>query len=101
VTRDAIHALIDAERARQERLKAEGKLRATCLDPIDEAVKLAALTEEVGEVARAVLGRSAWSRDGGDLTAELVQVAAVCVAWLESLPLPTARQVGLFSEAHE
>lgn len=37
------------------------------------------LAEEFGEVARAVL-----EHDAAGLRAELVQVAAVCVAWLES-----------------
>lgn len=37
------------------------------------------LSEEVGEVAEAVLDRNA------NLRAELVQVAAVAVAWLEAL----------------
>ena len=43
-------------------------------------VKVAVLTEETGEVARAVL-----DDDTADLIRELVQVAAVAVAWLESL----------------
>ena len=36
------------------------------------------MAEEVGEVARAAM-----SRDDDRLKEELVQVAAVCVAWLE------------------
>ena len=43
-------------------------------------VKVMVLTEEVGEVARAAL-----ERDPDALRLELVQVAAVAVAWLESL----------------
>lgn len=43
-------------------------------------VKLAVLLEETGEVARAVL-----ERDAPSLRRELVQVAAVAMAWLESL----------------
>lgn len=43
-------------------------------------VKAAVLSEECGEVARAVL-----DRDDDQLRRELVQVAAVAVAWLESL----------------
>ena len=38
----------------------------------------AILVEEIGEVNKALL-------TGGDLESELVQVAAVAVAWLESL----------------
>lgn len=41
--------------------------------------KLTILTEEVGEVARAVL-----NGDIANLHEELVQVAAVAVAWLEA-----------------
>ena len=48
---------------------------------VEPIVKVAVLTEETGEVARAVLDGS----EIDDLRAELVQVAAVCVAWLESL----------------
>ena len=44
----------------------------------------AILIEEVGEVSKALL-------TGGDLEAELVQVAAVAVAWLESLHLSEGR----------
>jgi hypothetical protein len=43
-------------------------------------LRMAVLTEEVGEVARAVMERD---RDG--LRAELVQVAAVAVAWIEGI----------------
>lgn len=49
--------------------------------PDDTGVKLAVLTEEVGEVARCLLERGALS----DLKAELVQVAAVAVAWAEAI----------------
>lgn len=42
------------------------------------------LAEEVGEVMRAVLDGE--DVDEYELRDELVQVAAVCVAWLESLP---------------
>lgn len=41
----------------------------------------AILGEEAGEVAKAVL-----ERDDRGLEVELVQVAAVCVAWLEARP---------------
>jgi hypothetical protein len=80
-----IYGLIDLERLRQGQLKLAGKIMATCADPIDEAVKLAALTEEVGEVARAVMARGGWSVEEDNLREELVQVAAICVAWLETL----------------
>lgn len=44
--------------------------------------KVSILLEEVGEVANAVL-----ERDWNNLEKELVQVAAVAVAWLESFEL--------------
>lgn len=49
-------------------------------DGITPELKTVVLLEEVGEVARAVFERDAWN-----LREELVQVAAVAVAWLESL----------------
>jgi NTP pyrophosphatase (non-canonical NTP hydrolase) len=83
--------LIDAERDRQERLITEGRIPWNCADPaIDDDRKLAVLTEEIGEVAKAIL----WIRDPDafdldlrtlELRDELVQVAAVSVAWLEAL----------------
>lgn len=48
---------------------------------VADMTKVAVLSEECGEVARAVLD----GRDGHDLMDELVQVAAVAVAWLEGL----------------
>lgn len=47
---------------------------------VSEWVKSAVLTEEVGEVAKALL-----EQDREGLRRELVQVAAVAHAWLESL----------------
>lgn len=67
------------ERERQERKYADGWTCAT--RGIPNADKLAVLGEEFGEVARALC------RDEGveRLQEELVQVAAVAVAWAESL----------------
>ncbi len=48
---------------------------------VERVTKMAVLTEEVGEVARAVLENR--SRDNKQLRDELIQVAAVAVAWLE------------------
>ena len=45
-----------------------------------EGIELQVLVEEVGEVAMAML-----KGDRGNLKDELVQVAAVAVAWLEGL----------------
>lgn len=72
---------IIAERARQEELLALGKFNFNCAMPhIADLMKLPVLVEEIGEVAEAILeGNSV------NLSTELVQVAAVCVAWLEAL----------------
>lgn len=81
VSRADVYAAIDAERERQARKWAGahswGAGDASSSDVAD-IVKTAVLTEECGEVARAVL-------DGEGLREELVQVAAVAVAWLEGL----------------
>jgi NTP pyrophosphatase (non-canonical NTP hydrolase) len=80
------------ERFEQERLKAEGRFRFTCADPdLSMGEKLAILMEEVGEVAQQVLEqpdrRLAFDSSGSrqELREELEQVAAVAVAWVESL----------------
>lgn len=76
-----IFAAIAAERSRQERLKEAGKFPFTCADeaPSDDH-NLRVLVEEVGEVARACD-----PANEDDLRSELIQVAAVAVAWLERL----------------
>lgn len=73
--------LISDERGRQERLKAIGKFKHTMADPIEDDRKLKVLVEEVGEVARAMCDKES----KGHLREELIQVAAVCCAWAESL----------------
>lgn len=89
-TREVLHAVYE-ERLRQEQLKAEGRFSHTCADAeMPDSEALAVLTEEVGEVARAILesGRGrARSYDvlGRELQKELIQVAAVAVAWAEKL----------------
>ncbi len=47
---------------------------------VEAITKVAVLTEEVGEVARAVL-----DLDDEQLRTELIHVAAVAVAWLEGM----------------
>lgn len=69
---------IASERERQNRLWS----REPGIWAAPDGVKLAVLTEEVGEVARALLDRESPER----LRAELVQVAAVATAWAETLP---------------
>lgn len=85
---DHVLTEIHRERIRQDELKREGRFRYTLADNgMDDAEKLACIAEEIGEVGRAILGRKMLVRDGGDLRKELVQVAALAVAWIESLPL--------------
>ena len=72
--RDEVFELISAERETQEE---EYDFS------VPEEIMLTVLTEEVGEVARAIL-----EKDQEALQAELVQVAAVCCKWLEHSPLP-------------
>jgi hypothetical protein len=47
-------------------------------------IRLRVLVEEVGEVAEA-MGRPEDGNGKGDLRTELIQVAAVAVAWVEAL----------------
>lgn len=74
---------IDTERG-QQRLKWNGEHdwgAGDCSSPdVPIAAKVAVLSEECGEVARAVL-----DRDSDALRRELTQVAAVAVAWLEGM----------------
>lgn len=83
MTRAAIWAAILAERERQAK-KWEGEhdwgIGDCSSDLVSAAVKSAVLAEECGEVAREALDGTV------GLRAELIQVAAVAVAWLESLP---------------
>lgn len=83
-TRGAIFQLVNAERQRQEAKAKAGEFAWSAAAPdVPDALRLAVLVEEVGEVACAVLGENGAVSDGGDLQSELVQVAAVAVAWLE------------------
>lgn len=79
--------LVAEERTRQEELFATGALEWIASRPdCPDVLRLAALVEEVGEVARAF-------HDGQDVGTELVHVAAVAVAWIEGLD-----QLSLLSE---
>ena len=83
MTRADVFRLIEEERARQAALWNRehewGYGDCSSLN-LPNTTKATVLGEEVGEVQRAVLDRD---RDG--LRRELVQVAAVAVAWLESI----------------
>ena len=83
MNRAAIFDAIDAERDRQA--DKWGAIHpwgvGDCSsDGVSAIVKAAVLSEECGEAARAVL-----EQDDEQLRRELVQVAAVAVAWLEAL----------------
>lgn len=72
---------VRCERQRQDKLCAAGRFPWTCAYPdAHPSDKLAVLAEEFGEVARAVV-----EQDVKNLREELVQVAAVCAAWVEAL----------------
>lgn len=92
-------ALLDivVERRRQEeigdRKRGQGIDWRSCADPAMEGgdwMRFTVLGEEVGEVAKAMLeaGYTAGGLDpvgDRDLRAELVQVAAVAMAWIEAI----------------
>lgn len=74
---------VGAERDQQERLVLTGKFSRTCADPdAPDAERFAVLGEEQGEVAKAWLEHGPTSRELRD---ELIQVAAVAVAWAEAI----------------
>ena len=76
---DIIEAILE-ERRRQEFLKSQGTIPFSCADEVPMSLKHLVLSEEVGEVAKAIQ-----ERDWTNLRDELTQTAAVCVAWLEAL----------------
>jgi len=73
--RDKVFDLINAERDRQDAKwgRKDGKWPST------NHTKMTVLTEEVGEIAKSIL-----DGDAQGMIDELVQVAAVAVAWLET-----------------
>lgn len=95
------------ERRRQEKLKAEGKFDYSCSDPeLSDPQKLAILAEEFGEAAKEVTemvisDTKNWPAECPEmvlthqervrkrrkalLRKELIEVAAVAVAWVECL----------------
>jgi hypothetical protein len=83
------------ERRRQELLKEQGRFEFSCADDaMSNHECFTVLGEEVGEVAKECLTQSEHrlARDTmgtvAGLRKELVQVAAVVVAWLERLDAP-------------
>lgn len=101
---DRVFDAIYLERERQESLKAARKFRFTCSDlELGDIVAGLILVEEVGEVCRAVLsgeprGLTTDTPEKGTtahLRSELVQVAAVAVAWIEKLEKRLERVEGI------
>jgi hypothetical protein len=83
MTGPEILAAVTAERARQSRLwdRDHDHGHGDCSSPdVPGSVKVAVLTEEVGEVARAFL-----DGDAPGLRRELTEVVSVGWAWLEGL----------------
>jgi hypothetical protein len=98
--RVSVFAFIHHERRRQTQLFMDGELPFNCAAPdVDEKLKLQVVGEEAGEVAQALddLRGAHLLKTAGrtrseiinlrtlELCAEITQVSAVCVAWLESL----------------
>jgi len=105
---DEVLLEVSEERMRQETLKEQGKFLFSCADKgLSEAEKLAVLSEETGELANEVTeliiemsklmkfrmtpeARAAGIENvvkdyKGRARKELIQVAAVAVAWVEAL----------------
>jgi hypothetical protein len=83
---------IAIERKRQRHLLHRGKIKFNCAAPnVPHDKKLRVLTEELGEVARAIDMEEREPGNGwrDELRSELTQVAAVSLAWLESLAKET------------
>lgn len=79
---------VKVERDKQEELKKKGKFAYTCADKeMNDFEALAVLAEEFGEVAHEVNEGIGDGRkiNKQKLKKELVQTAAVCIAWLEKL----------------
>jgi NTP pyrophosphatase (non-canonical NTP hydrolase) len=80
-------AAVAAERERVVRLHAHHRLPGVdCANPLARhSAKLAVLVEEVGEVAQQINEGTISTKSRNHLRTELIQVAAVAVAWAESL----------------
>lgn len=85
IDRQEIFQEITTERARQEKLHPLPKVKKTDSADLNAVTQLiinseflSVLVEETGEVAQALQG-------DGNLREELVQVASVCVRWLENI----------------
>jgi len=82
-TTERMLQLVRLERQRQQVLLDRGDINFNCADPeISDLVKFPVLVEEVGEVATEIQFPPV---DKKKLQKELIQAAAVAVAWAESL----------------
>lgn len=83
-----IYGEIQHEVARQVLLQEQGRFTHTPKDSgVPDFVKFGMLAEEFGEVARCVLANARLVQEDAsvdNLHEELVQVAAIAVAWLET-----------------
>jgi len=92
IVSDVILSDIVKERIRQNELKSAGRFKYTCADiEMTDADCLPVLVEEVGELSRALLesgklaNEKSFDLHGKDMRKELVQVAAIAVAWIERI----------------
>lgn len=86
--RETILRDIHRERLRQDQLKAEGRFAYTCADPeMTHSERLTVLGEEFGETCHEVNEGIGANRKVNlmKLRKELIQVAAVAMAWIESV----------------
>lgn len=84
MARRRVYDDVRTERIRQDALAAAGRWDGESMATISDDRRLRVLVEEIGEVARAL------EEDDSQLRVELVQVAAVAVAWLEAFDLTGA-----------
>ncbi len=74
------------ERERQVELQFAGRFKYLCDDPeLSNADVYAILGEEFGEVGTEISKQREGVYDAAHLRTELVQVMAVCMAWIERL----------------
>lgn len=88
---------IHLERRRQDELKAQGRFAYTCADSeMSNPERLTVLGEEFGEVCHEVNEGIGSGRAVNilKLRKELIQTAAVCMAWVEALDGLTPGPVG-------
>jgi hypothetical protein len=91
-TREVMQQVL-LERHNQDEMRDKGRFRYTCADDgLSDGDRLAILTEELGEVARAMQGQEHRRlslhepvTSPSELRRELVQVAAIAIAWAERL----------------